>query len=36
MGGFVHVPPLEVVPRERLVEAARVIVETCVRHRSGS
>ena len=36
MGGFVHVPPLRVLPAERLVEAARVIVETCVQHRSGS
>ena len=36
MGGFVHVPPFEVLPRERLVEAGRVIVETCVRRRSGS
>ena len=36
MGGFVHVPPLQVLPVERLVEAARVIVETCVQHRSGS
>ena len=36
LGGFVHVPPLEVVPRERIVEAARVIVETCVQHRSRS
>lgn len=36
MGGFVHVPPLEVLPGERLVEAARVIVETCVQPRSGS
>jgi pyroglutamyl-peptidase len=36
MGGFVHVPPLEALPRERLVEGARVIVETCVQHGSGS
>ncbi len=36
MGGFVHVPPLDVLPRDRLVHAARVIVETCERHRSGS
>ena len=36
MGGFVHVPPLDVLPRDRLVEAARVIVETCVQRRSGS
>jgi pyroglutamyl-peptidase len=36
MGGFVHVPPLDVLPRERLVDAARVIVETCVQHTSRS
>lgn len=36
LGGFVHVPPLDVLPHERLVEAAAVIVETCVRHRSQS
>ena len=36
LGGFVHVPPLDVLPRERVVEAARVIVETCVQHRSRS
>ena len=36
MGGFVHVPPLEALPRDRLVEAARVIVETCVQRRSRS
>ena len=36
MGGFVHVPPFEVLPRDRLVDAARVIVETCVQHRSSS
>jgi pyroglutamyl-peptidase len=36
IGGFVHVPPFEVLPAERLVEAARVIVDTCVQHRSGS
>ena len=36
MGGFVHVPPFEVLPRDRLVDAARVIVETCVQHRSRS
>lgn len=36
LGGFVHVPPLEVLPRERVVEAARVIVEMCEQRRSGS
>jgi pyroglutamyl-peptidase len=36
LGGFVHVPPLDVLPRDRVVEAARVIVETCVQHRSRS
>jgi len=36
MGGFVHVPPLDVLPRDRLVEAAAVIVETCVQSRSRS
>ena len=36
MGGFVHVPRLDVLPRERLVEAATVIVETCVQQRSRS
>jgi pyroglutamyl-peptidase len=36
MGGFVHVPPLDVLPRDRLAEAARVIVETCVQRKSGS
>ncbi|HET8529042.1 MAG TPA: pyroglutamyl-peptidase I [Gaiellaceae bacterium] len=35
-GGFVHVPPLEVLPLERLVEAARCIFETCERHTSRS
>lgn len=28
-GGFVHVPPLEVLPLETLVRAARVIVAVC-------
>lgn len=36
MGGFVHVPPIEVLPRERLLDAARVIVETCVQRRSAN
>jgi pyroglutamyl-peptidase len=35
-GGFVHVPPLDVLPVEQLVEAGRCIVETCVRHTSRS
>ena len=35
-GGFVHVPPLDVVSGDRLVEAARVIVETCEQRRSSS
>jgi pyroglutamyl-peptidase len=35
-GGFVHVPPLEVLPVDRLVDAGRCIVETCVRHISRS
>jgi pyroglutamyl-peptidase len=35
-GGFVHVPPFDVLPAGRLLEAARVIVETCAPHRSGS
>ena len=36
IGGFVHVPPLEVVPQEQLVRAARVIVETCAPPASKS
>jgi pyroglutamyl-peptidase len=36
IGGFVHVPPLDVLPLERLVEAARCIVETCERRTSQS
>jgi pyroglutamyl-peptidase len=36
MGGFVHVPPLDALPRRRAVDAGRVIVETCVQHRSRS
>ena len=35
-GGFVHVPAFDVLPAERLVAAARVIVEACVQRRSGS
>lgn len=35
-GGFVHVPPLDVLPLEQLAEAARCIVETCERHMSPS
>jgi pyroglutamyl-peptidase len=35
-GGFVHVPPLDVLPRERLLDAARVIVEACEQHRPRS
>jgi pyroglutamyl-peptidase len=35
-GGFVHVPPLDVLPPERLLQAARVIVETCAQRRSSS
>jgi pyroglutamyl-peptidase len=36
LGGFVHVPPLEVVPLEQLTRAARVIVEACEPHISSS
>jgi pyroglutamyl-peptidase len=36
IGGFVHVPPLEVVPLETLVRAGRVIVETCAPLTSKS
>ena len=36
MGGFVHVPPLEALPRDRLLRAGAVIVATCEQHRSGS
>lgn len=36
VGGFVHIPPLDVLPLERLTHAARVIVETCERRRSKS
>jgi pyroglutamyl-peptidase len=35
-GGFVHVPPLDVVPLETLVRAARVIVATCEQRTSSS
>ena len=35
-GGFVHVPPLDVLPAETLVRAARVIVRTCAEQRSAS
>ena len=35
-GGFVHVPPLDVLPLESLLRAARVIVRTCVQPRSTS
>jgi pyroglutamyl-peptidase len=36
IGGFVHVPPLELVPLETLVRGARVIVETCAPLTSPS
>jgi pyroglutamyl-peptidase len=36
LGGFVHVPPLDVLPLDRLLDAARGIVETCERRRSKS
>jgi pyroglutamyl-peptidase len=36
LGGFVHVPPLEVLPPERLTHAARVIVEVCEPRASTS
>jgi pyroglutamyl-peptidase len=36
IGGFVHVPPLDVLPQEQLVRAARVIVETCAPPTSKS
>jgi pyroglutamyl-peptidase len=35
-GGFVHVPPLDVLPFETLERAARVIVETCGARTSSS
>jgi pyroglutamyl-peptidase len=35
-GGFVHVPPLDVLPRDRFLRAGAVIVATCERHRSGT
>lgn len=36
IGGFVHVPPLEVVPLETLVHAAQIIVATCAPLTSPS
>ena len=36
IGGFVHVPPLAVLPLERLALAGRVIVSACERHISPS
>lgn len=36
VGGFVHVPPLDVVPVEQLERAGRVIVSACERHISPS
>ena len=36
LGGFVHVPPLDVLPLEQLTRAARVIVEVCERRASTS
>lgn len=36
IGGFVHVPPLDVVPQDQLVRAAHVIVETCAPPTSKS
>jgi pyroglutamyl-peptidase len=36
IGGFVHVPPLDVLPLDDLVRAARVIVETCAPPASKS
>jgi len=36
VGGFVHVPPLAVLPFERLEHAGRVIVSACERHISPS
>lgn len=36
VGGFVHVPPLAAVQLELLVDAARVIVDTCAAHSSTS
>lgn len=36
IGGFVHVPPLEVLPLATLVRAARVIVAACTQPASPS
>jgi pyroglutamyl-peptidase len=36
IGGFVHVPPLEALPLDRLLHAARVIVATCEQRLSAS
>lgn len=36
IGGFVHVPPLDVLPLETLVRAARTIVTTCAPLASKS
>jgi pyroglutamyl-peptidase len=36
VGGFVHVPPLAVLPLDRLEHAGRVIVSVCERHISPS
>jgi len=36
IGGFVHVPPLEIVPLDTLVRGAGVIVETCAPLTSRS
>jgi pyroglutamyl-peptidase len=36
LGGFVHVPPLDVLPLERLTRAADVIVGVCARPVSTS
>jgi pyroglutamyl-peptidase len=36
IGGFVHVPPADVLPPDDLVRAAGVIVATCKRHISKS
>ena len=35
-GGFVHVPPLDVLPQDQLLRAARVIVDTCAPPTSKS
>lgn len=36
IGGFIHVPPVSVLPPDDLVRAAGVIVATCKRHISKS